>query len=87
MSEVSDGGPAFPTTGVSFLDKDGNPKSKGGMSLRDYFAGQALIGFLSAFGRVEREVRDKFDVHDIATKVYYYADAMLKARADEGNSK
>lgn len=47
MSERNDGGPAFPTT----LWEERNGVQHGtphdGMSLRDYFAGQAMAGFLS----------------------------------------
>jgi hypothetical protein len=41
MSEINDGGYAFPTD-PRF------PKSGIGMSLRDYFAGQALCGLLAS---------------------------------------
>jgi hypothetical protein len=43
MSTPNDGGPAFPkTTGSFFEDGSGGIRSEGGMSLRDWFAGQAL---------------------------------------------
>ena len=38
MADISDGGPAFPMSG------DPNVEFDRGMSLRDYFAGQLLIG-------------------------------------------
>ena len=41
MSERDDGGPAFPIP----ADEPGNTYT--GMSLRDYFAGQALCGLLN----------------------------------------
>ena len=72
-----DGGPAFP---VGLIPKDGainigNPKSSG-MTLRDYFAGQALIGILTTRGvpKVDNDI--SADVRD----AYEYADAMLAER-------
>ena len=54
MSMTSDGGPAFPTRGkgiVSTCPNTGNriieTEDPLGMSLRDWFAGQALSGLLS----------------------------------------
>jgi hypothetical protein len=65
MSTINDGGPAFP---------QGDDGSWGtGMTLRDWFAGQALAGLL----------RDGIDVHgigDSAYLAYEMADAMLRAR-------
>lgn len=48
-----------------------------GMTLRDYFAGQAIIGIMStaaAFDRVDRRI----DM--VARKAYEFADAMLAER-------
>jgi hypothetical protein len=66
---INDGGPAFP---ISY--------DLSGMTLRDWFGGQALAGALqnyttSKFGCTEKEV---------ALGAYRYADAMLAAR--EGQS-
>lgn len=65
MVEFSDGGPAFP------IHPGGcwHP----GMSLRDYFAAQALVGLLSGSGNPH--VDDGF-----ATAAYRIADAMLAGR-------
>ena len=50
MSNTNDGGPAFPNFGPNVIvDPKGEriiPELTGGMSLRDYFAGQTLIGLL-----------------------------------------
>ena len=46
-----------------------------GMTLRDYFAAQAMQGLLSS------DVRDSIDV--FAEKSYEVADAMLKARSEK----
>lgn len=60
MSEINNGGPAFPTAMAE------------GMSLRDWFAGQVLIGL-----SVRRE--GKCNADD-AANAYSLADAMIKAR-------
>ncbi len=65
MTTINNGGPVHP-----FQDKYGRVS---GMTLRDWFAGQALAGLL----------RDGIDVHgidDSAYLAYEMADAMLKAR-------
>lgn len=77
MSEIKDGGPAFPRVGEGF----GNPNYDApGMSLRDWFAGQALAGFCAnpearCFGGYD-ESREH-----VAKLAYDQADAMLKERA------
>lgn len=45
-----------------------------GMLLRDWFAGQALMGFLT-FGYNDNE-KDGF----VASRAYHYADTMMKER-------
>lgn len=78
MAEIEDGGPAFAT---------GNPEQGGhaGMTLRDYFAGQALTGLLSDvyLQRAYSEaLPDSFATLDQtnASFAYVLADAMLAAR-------
>lgn len=82
-----DGGPAYP--GPIDYKQDGSPVWGGdrGMSLRDWFAGQALQGWLSGpcQGDVLAEYEDDdavFKQHQaaVAKAAYGYADAMLKAR-------
>ena len=70
MSE-KDGGPAFPLNSPS-ATPEYMPK-RDGMSLRDYFAGQALAGLLA--NPNTRETRT-----DTALAAYFIADALLKAR-------
>ena len=65
---ADDGGPAFPRPASDFPNY-----AQVGMSLRDWFAGQALLGILSA-PVVPDEPR--------AVLAYRYADAMLEARKD-----
>lgn len=59
-----DGGPAFP-----IADR---PNGRG-MSLRDYFAGKVLIGYLSDINRIG-------SFKDYADDAYAFADAMIAAR-------
>ena len=67
MSERKDGGPAFPRS----RDSAG---SQEGMSLRDWFAGQALMGWVS-----DPEIGG-FDQDKIAAACYELADAFLAER-------
>ena len=70
MTQQRDGGPAFPATlqvEVDEVNKDGVivgkctlPRAYPGMSLRDWFAGQALPGILTAFAhRARLPARDQ----------------------------
>ena len=62
MSDRQDGGPAFPCAQDVL-------RSDEGMSLRDWFAGQALAGMLA-----------NPDNHVTAATAYDFADAMLAER-------
>ena len=68
-TEERGGGPAF---------GHGNPEQGGdpGMSLRDWFAGQALAGIMACHSH------EGFSLHpsDCASWAFDVADAMLKAR-------
>lgn len=68
----SDGGPAFPVIAANGLGHIAD-----GMSLRDYFAGQALIGLCQA-DMSNEPYEDSPDV--LARTAYTMADAMLAAR-------
>lgn len=59
--------PAFPVANGRFIHNEG-------MTLRDYFAGQALIGMLAG--------HDVWLPHTNAKAAYDTADAMLKARKE-----
>ena len=70
---INDGGPAFPRTGA-----DGHTSPQSGMTLRDYFAGQALTNV-----DVRIPMSDDDDTPSpraIANYMYVIADAMLAAR-------
>lgn len=75
MSPVETGGPAFPTD---------DQERQGGMSIRDYFAGQALIMFGANLQAVSA-VATQDGVNKttaLAGASYEVADAMLKIRAN-----
>jgi len=62
--------PAFPFT---YEDGGGGFIQHTGMTLRDWFAGQALAGLLAKNGEYEK-------TRYAASSAYEYADAMLEAR-------
>jgi hypothetical protein len=70
MSKINDGGSAFPT--------DNHPLEKlhKGMSLRDWFAGQALAGLIAQSAGTATGSDKALG----ARWAYQMADAMLKAR-------
>ncbi|KQN13812.1 MULTISPECIES: hypothetical protein [unclassified Sphingomonas] len=69
----ADGGAAFPSV---CLDDPGHPASMPGMSLRDWFAGQALTGIVCD-PKIATETNARF----IPELAYALADAMLRERA------
>lgn len=79
---ILDGGPAFPTDPTYLTpggDREWNDtrtQGNGGMTLRDYFAGQALPGVVARY-----ECLVGAHAH-IAGDCYDIADAMLKARGE-----
>ncbi len=92
MSEQKDGGPAFPG-GISSQPKatDDCPPTQGGMSLRDWFAGQVLSGYSSISEDRSFDIRaqDKYGTAEAwlaelakidAAYCYRIADAMLAER-------
>jgi hypothetical protein len=78
MAEREDGGPAFP---VEMGSQANQYFSSQGMSLRDWFAGQALDTLIN-----KSEDRDGgWCVHTVAAGAYALADAMLAARKEGGD--
>ena len=63
---------AFPKLSTNYQ------KGTDGMSLRDYFAGQAIVGILSNYNIEELKVSFEEIIPKLA---YMYADAMLKERS------
>lgn len=73
MIGKADGGPAFP--------RDGGNQT--GMTLRDYFAGQALLGITS---ELANEDLGTVDFNITARSAYEIADAMIRARQERDPS-
>jgi hypothetical protein len=71
-TKTNNGGPAFPLS-ASTQPNGEYQWCEYGMSLRDYFAGQALVGLLS------NEKRDG-SIKCYASDSYAFADAMIAAR-------
>lgn len=71
MSKINDGGPAFPHPGGA--SDCTVQESHLGLSLRDYFAGQAMPILL-------HQATIKDTAKSVALASYAMADAMLKAR-------
>ena len=77
MTGKHDGGPAFPRFEAPVHGS--YPIPVGGMSLRDWFAGQALAGWMASFIADEAVKAD-----GCAQLAYQLADAMLAARSEAG---
>jgi hypothetical protein len=83
--KTDDGGPAFPLAAHAFpyeREHDDIEPTHLGMTLRDYFAGQAM----TAIGRTyvvsgEDDMLGKPSFNEEARRCYEWADAMLAARA------
>lgn len=81
---MSDGGPIYPNplpTTPEFVPGE----HWYGISLRDWFAGQALAGICADTGSLERAAKEQYGKRTIrpemvAAAAYQIADAMLKAR-------
>lgn len=78
MSDTT-GGPAFPrqVRAVKQYDGDFQMEGSGGMSLRDWFAGQALG---AAFADHAAVTEGEIDLEYVAASAYALADAMLAER-------
>ncbi len=83
MTTKDDGGPAFPVV----IDNTGRGLQTGiqsgwatGLSLRDWFAGQAMAAIIAKvpLGAAPPGVTDRNEM--VAIGAYDYADAMLEAR-------
>ena len=76
MSEIKDGGPAFPSHGTM------GEVNHQGMSLRDYYAGQAIVGTRSIMNFYNDGTID-----GIVNDAYKLADAMIEAREKAGRDE
>lgn len=76
INQVNDGGPAFP-----FVAHENWRVKCEGMTLRDYFAGKALVAGIKN-GPFANDRDDGESHHDyLARKAYEMADAMIRARS------
>jgi hypothetical protein len=83
MSKNEDGGPAYPCERMAIGSLGQSyPVQEQGMSLRDWFAGQAMAGMLAGYHHSEREFWP--DSNHVAVSAYDYADEMLAARKAGG---
>lgn len=76
-NEIKDGGSAFPNAGYDGPDNCADPVP--GMTLRDWFAGQALAGICA------NPNWQPTDVSSVAQDAYAHADAMIAASAQEAS--
>ena len=78
-AQINDGGPAFPVPSVAWKEKGEDCVAIGtrGMTLRDYFAGQALASILVSPKFIETSTKN------IVERAYWFADAMLDQRMEE----
>jgi len=75
VSKINDGGAAFPNSVQPDFQY-----AEGGMSMRDWFAGQIASGMAAFSGTAGVS----YGPHEIAGRAYEVADAMLAARAKGG---
>lgn len=89
MDKVEDGGPAFPVVAEGGEGSGLHPDRWDGMTLRDYFAGQALAAVISVTssgmhtprGLYSEPRNPSMDIREaMARDAYDIADAMLLAR-------
>ena len=84
MNKINDGGPAFPHLNPNFDGNWDKEPQRGGMSLRDWFAGQIAAALATGNAGM---LGGKFSAYSsgycnasIADRAYTLADAMLAAR-------
>jgi hypothetical protein len=88
MSNINDGGPAFPctTTEIHPLRDVPYEVPNPGMTLRDWFAGQAMAAIIAKIPAAYGKRTDFHTYKSVALGAYDYADAMLAARANKETS-
>jgi hypothetical protein len=78
MTQTPDnGGPAFP---VTIQTSDDSTETYFGMTLRDWFAGQALTGLLGAEDDFIQDLIERHETCSLSALSYRMADAMIAAR-------
>lgn len=89
MTKQDDGGAAFPTGpgGDSMTFEDGRTThqfaAEPGMTLRDYFAGQAIVGLTSRVGHNGTEGQIVAALVAAVPAAFRIADKMIEARAEQ----
>lgn len=79
-----DGGPAFPGKSMGFVgvgpfgEAQAQYEETPGMTLRDWFAGQTLVGWLASFGPDQVPLSP---YTQLAAMAYAVADAMIEERS------
>jgi hypothetical protein len=82
-NKINDGGPAFPHLRRHISDNTYIPLAEGGMSLRDWFAGQALAGIAMATTTAAIHGIGQVPPPEIEAEwAFATADAMLAAREE-----
>ena len=78
--------PDFPSNPPAFPNEVGYKHQQGGMTLRDYFAAQAMNQMIQQAYALAKDCDEEDDfsftatMFPIAKEAYQWADAMLKAR-------
>lgn len=82
MSEIKDGGPAFPVTDMQSASPENLKEMAAmarGMSLRDHFAAKAMHMHGEMLSDMDIDGEEAWDEY-VAKRAYKTADAMLRAR-------
>jgi len=92
MDKPDDGGPAFPHLNPNYDGNWDKFPQRGGMTLRDWFAGQALMGIcagLCSDHQTDKTPRafNRLAFKDAAKDAYVIADVMIATRSDDGEEK
>jgi len=78
---TNDGGPAYPSdTPIEFYESGVTKRRAPGMSLRDWFAGQALPTLIGLWAAKDD---NRWNDQSPAEWAYKFADAMLRYRRDQ----
>lgn len=78
MTHINTGGPAYPVTFEGGKNNGETPFFNEGMTLRDWFAGQALTGITAGYWANPQ--MGGLSPHAMADEAYQHADAMIAAR-------
>lgn len=76
------GGPAFPLENPRHLENGELYKQFTGMTMRQWYAGQALAGIIAFAGTVNGSINKM--PRDVVPLVFHYADEMIAFEAKEG---